>query len=56
LRAAIKAFREKGKKAVAYTDTLGEFGQGNGAYYLACAFDEIYIQPSGNIGLDRFDC
>jgi protease IV len=51
LRAAIKAFREKGKKAVAYTDTLGEFGQGNGAYYLASAFDEIYIQPSGNIGL-----
>jgi protease IV len=51
LREAIKAFREKGKKAVAYTDTLGEFGQGNGAYYLASAFDEIYIQPSGNIGL-----
>lgn len=51
LRSAIKVFREKGKKAVAYTDTLGEFGQGNGAYYLACAFDEIYIQPSGNIGL-----
>jgi len=51
LRAAIKVFREKGKKAVAYTDTLGEFGHGNGAYYLASAFDEIYIQPSGNIGL-----
>jgi protease IV len=51
LRDAIKTFREKGKKAVAYTDTLGEFGQGNGAYYLACAFDEIFIQPSGNIGL-----
>jgi protease IV len=51
LRAAIKGFREKGKKAIAYTDTLGEFGQGNGAYYLASAFDEIYIQPSGNLGL-----
>jgi len=51
LRAAIKDFRKKGKKAIAYTDTLGEFGQGNGAYYLACAFDEIYIQPSGNIGM-----
>lgn len=51
LRSAIKVFREKGKKAVAYTDTFGEFGQGNGAYYLACAFDEIHIQPSGNIGL-----
>ena len=51
LRAAIKAFRKKGKKAIAYTDTIGEFGQGNGAYYLACAFDKIYLQPSGNIGL-----
>jgi protease IV len=51
VRAAIKVFREKGKKAIAYTDTLGEFGQGNGAYYLACAFDEVFIQPSGNIGL-----
>jgi protease IV len=51
LRTAIKVFREKGKKAVVYTDTLGEFGQGNSAYYLASAFDEIYIQPSGHIGL-----
>ena len=51
LRGAIKVFREKGKKAIAYTDTLGEFGQGSGAYYLASAFDEIYLQPSGNIGL-----
>jgi protease-4 len=27
------------------------FGPGNGAYYLATAFDQIYLQPSGDIGL-----
>jgi protease-4 len=51
LRDAIITFRQKGKKAIAYADTLGEFGQANGAYYLASAFDEILIQPSGSIGL-----
>ncbi|MFO8084229.1 MAG: signal peptide peptidase SppA [Desulfobacterales bacterium] len=51
IRDAIITFRQKGKKAIAYADTLGEFGQANGAYYLASAFDEILIQPSGSIGL-----
>ncbi len=30
---------------------FGEFGPGNGAYYLATSFDQIYLQPSGDIGL-----
>jgi protease IV len=51
LRDAIKAFRAAGKPAVAYADTFGEFVGGNGAYYLATAFDEIYLQPSGDVGL-----
>ncbi len=51
LRDAILAFRAKGKKAIAYAETFGEFDAGNKAYYLATAFDEIYLQPSGNIGL-----
>jgi protease-4 len=51
VRDAVFAFRKKGKFAVAYSDTFGEFGPGNGAYYLATAFDEIYLQPSGDIGL-----
>jgi len=51
LRNAISAFRAKGKTAVAYSDTFGEFGPGNGAYYLATAFKKIYLQPSGDIGL-----
>lgn len=51
LRDALIAFQESGKKMVAYADTLGEGGPSNGAYYLASVFDEIYIQPSGDVGL-----
>src|SRR5262245_33222414 len=51
IRDAIAAFRAKGKSAVAYSETFGEFGPGNSAYYLATAFDTIYLQPSGDIGL-----
>lgn len=51
LRNAVLAFRKKGKKTVAYSDTFGELGPGNGAYYLATAFEKIYLQPSGDIGL-----
>jgi protease-4 len=51
IRDAVMAFRAKKKPALAYAETFGEFGQGNGAYYLATAFDEIWLQPSGDIGL-----
>ncbi|MBN1211596.1 MAG: S49 family peptidase, partial [candidate division Zixibacteria bacterium] len=50
-REAVINFRKSGKKAIAYSETFGEFGPGNNAYYLATAFDEIYLQPSGDIGL-----
>jgi len=50
-RDAIINFREHGKKAIAYSETFGEFGPGSKAYYLATAFDEIYMLPSGDIGL-----
>ena len=51
VRDAIQTFRAKQKPAIAHAETFGEFGQGNGAYYLATAFDEIYLQPSGDVGL-----
>jgi protease IV len=51
VRDAVLAFRAKKKTAVAFAETFGEFGPGNGGYYLASAFDEIYLQPSGDIGL-----
>src|ERR1700732_2909489 len=51
LRDAIAAFRAKGKFAMAYADSFGEFGPGTRPYYLATAFDEIWLQPMGNVGL-----
>ncbi len=51
LRDAIAAFRATGKFAIAYADTFGEFGPGTHAYYLATAFDEIWLQPQGLVGL-----
>src|ERR1700720_3933720 len=51
LRDAIAAFRAKGKFALAFADSFGEFGPGTRPYYLATAFDQIWLQPMGNIGL-----
>jgi protease-4 len=51
VRDAVSRFRAKKKFAVAYSETFGEFGPGNGAYYIATAFDRIYLQPSGDVGL-----
>ncbi|HLI40826.1 MAG TPA: S49 family peptidase, partial [Streptosporangiaceae bacterium] len=51
IREAVAGFRESGKLAVAWAETFGEFTHGNLPYYLATAFDRIYLQPSGSVGL-----
>ena len=51
LRAAILDFRRSGKVAVAWAETFGEFTHGNLPYYLATAFDKIWLQPTGTLGL-----
>jgi protease-4 len=51
LRDAIIKFRGKKKPAVAFSESFAEFGQGSGSYYLATAFDQIYLQPTGEVGL-----
>jgi protease IV len=51
LREAISTFRETGKLTVAWSESFGEFTGGNVPYYLATAFDRIYLQPSGALGL-----
>ena len=51
VRDAIAAFRAKGKLTLAFADSFGEFGPGTRPYYLATAFDEIWLQPMGNVGL-----
>ena len=51
IRDAVIAFRKAGKPAIAWGETFGEFAPGNRSYYFASAFDEIWLQPSGDIGL-----
>src|SRR5579859_412911 len=51
LREAVSRFRAAGKPAWAWAETFGEFSAGNVPYYLATAFDTIYLQPSGDLGL-----
>lgn len=45
LREAIHSFRKKGKFAYAYAENFG----GIGNYYLASAFDQIFLMPSGDV-------
>ncbi len=54
LRSAVASFRATGKPAVVFSETFGEFGPGHGGYYLATAFEEIHLQPSGDLGLAGF--
>ena len=51
VRDAIAAFRAKGKFAIAFSESFGEFGAGTRPYYLATAFEEIWLQPMGAVGL-----
>ena len=51
IRDAVVAFGKSGKSTAIFAETFGEFGAGNVGYYLATAFERIYLQPSGDIGL-----
>ncbi len=51
LRDAIAQFRSKAKFAHIFSEDMGSMGSGTGQYYLASAFDEIWLQPSGGVGL-----
>jgi protease IV len=51
LHAAVREFAGSGKLTVAWAETFGDFSPGNVPYYLATAFDRIYLQPSGDLGL-----
>jgi protease-4 len=51
LREAVQRFGESGKPTFAWAETFGEFSAGNIPYYLATAFETIYLQPSGDVGL-----
>ena len=51
VRDAVIAFRASGKPAYAFAETFGEVNTGNSSYYLATAFDKIYLQQSGDVNL-----
>ena len=51
LHAAIREFGGSDKLTVAWAETFGDFSPGNVPYYLATAFERIYLQPSGDLGL-----
>jgi protease-4 len=51
VRQAIDRFRGQGKPAVAWSETFGELAAATVSYYLAAGFDEIWLQPSGGVGL-----
>src|SRR5438477_8460987 len=51
LRDAVAEFGRSGKLTVAWAETFGDFSAGNLPYYLATAFDRIWLQPSGDLGL-----
>ncbi|WP_067481443.1 signal peptide peptidase SppA [Actinomadura hibisca] len=51
LREAVLALREAGKRTVAWAETFGEGGRGTVPYYLATAFETVWLQPTGELGL-----
>jgi len=54
LRDAVSRFKASGKPAVAFAETMGEGGNGTVDYYLSTAFSQIWLQPSGELGLVGF--
>jgi protease-4 len=51
LRDAVLRFRASGKVTVAWTETFGEMSAANVGYHLATAFEEIWLQPTGDLCL-----
>jgi protease-4 len=51
LRDALTRFRQGGKFAYAFAESFGEGGNGTLHYYLASAFNEVWLQPSGDFAV-----
>jgi protease-4 len=51
LRLGVKAFVASGKPALAWTESFAEGSRNMASYVLATAFDEVWLQPGGEIGL-----
>ncbi len=51
IRDAVAEFRATGKPTVLFSETIGEGVSAMPAYYLASSFGEIWVQPSGTVGV-----
>lgn len=51
IRDAVLAFKASGKKTIAFSESFGELSPGTGGYFIATAFDEIWLQPRGVVSL-----
>lgn len=49
IAAALATVRAAGKPTYVFADSFGELSPGYAAYHLACAFDEIWLQPVGQL-------
>jgi protease IV len=51
IRTAVAAFQSSGKPTICWSESYGELGPGNISYHLASAFKEVWLQPTGDVGL-----
>ncbi len=51
IRGLIQRFRKSGKFALAYADSFGQVSNSTIEYYMASAFDEVWMQPSGELAI-----
>ena len=51
IRDAVTRFKASGKPALLFAETMGEGGSGTLDYYLASAFSQVWLQPSGEVGM-----
>lgn len=51
LRDAVKRFRSSGKRAIAFSESFGEARLAIADYYLASAFEDIYLLPMGSVSI-----
>lgn len=51
LRLGVQAFAASGKPTVAWAESIGDGAGDMTAYVLATAFDEIWLQPGGGVGV-----
>jgi protease-4 len=49
IRDAVRRFHSRRKFAWAWSETFGEGGNGTHGFYLASGFDQIFLQPSGDL-------